>query len=707
LRYTSRIELSCNLTTLSKSSAHSGPAAQLLCAVCLGSVESTAGKVLLSGCKSFVCLKCADSYRAFCASDQKPERPQDTKVQAQTVTKQKQKPQRGPGSTQDKVASDAAHLTGVWLNSKSGSQAFSSIAVNANPPLSVSVQGCEGQNSIFVNGTYRFHIAWYGAEHLLLIYQGDSFGTILGCLVRNTRVSCSILAPAVKVLVQSKVQSGVQPFEFPDEWVSLQAPAPPNPVPRVEAAAPQGGGGFGGFGAPAPFGFGAPAPRAQPVAVGGFGAPAPFGFGAPAPRAEPLHVGGLFGAPVPRFGEGLGAPVAAGAETAAAPDPSASEKKLQDIDCSKMSIHAIESQISRHVVCAPMWPSLAVLAEVLKKTSAGNKKPLLSHLWRHLVLRCGSPAAALTDFDLIFHLSSQSPGDLKDVEDFSDYLSATLDTALADYIGFIRGLTADQDWNGIPLLIPSSVAAFLQTHNKSLLKLHLHKMYHAVLGVLSSRSSGISTCASSLAGQTSIELYIEASSVVGAPFGLDAEEVLLVVNPFDSALATMTTSSCVACQWDVAFCNGSNQDGWGQGGVFQFTGSNSVRFPSGPIHCPTAEKFGDGHTQKGYLSFDYLAGTNEAWSVGLVPVSSLRNSRYLWNGAASVIGYSLGGHGSTVRLFPQRLVPNDPLNVFVGVDAVAGTCSFYMNGRLLSTDTVPSIMFPCVIAICGHSGRYV
>ena len=748
MRYISRIELSGNLTTLTESSAHSGHAAQSLCAVCLGPAESTTEKVLLSGCKSSVCLRCADSFRAFCARERKPDVAEDSNAQRQTVAKQKQKPPRGSGSSQDKVAIDDA-LTGVWLNSKSGSRAFSSIAVNACPPGNVSVEGCEGQNAIFINGSYRFQSAWYGLGYLLLIYQGDSFGTILGCLVRNKRMLCSILAPAVQVLVQSKVQCGVQPFEFPREWVSVQTQAPAKPEPRAEAATPHGGGGFGGGGggavrfAPAApqgggmfgvpqggggfGGFGGAAVPPQgggrfgvgfgaPQGVGGFGGFGGGGVGfpvAPAPRALPLPGVGLFGAPIPRvqpfpaaqpFGEPVGVPDAAVTGTSAAPNPITSDNKVQDLDCSKMSIRAVESQISHRVMSSPVWPSFAVLADVLKKTSAVNKKPLLSHLWRHLVLRCGSPAAALTDFDLIFNLSSQSPGDLKDVEDFADYLSGSLNSALADYIGVIGGLAADDDWSGIPLVVPTSVAVFLQTHNKPLLKFHLHKMYHAVLGALSSRCSGNLARASSLAGHMSIELYIEASAVVGAPFGLDSEDVLLAVNPFDTASAEIT-SSAVACQWDVAFCNGNNQDGWGQGGMFQFTGSNGVRFPSGPIHCPTAERFGDGLTQKGYLSFDYHMNTNGAWSVGLVPVSSLRTSRYLWNGGLSAIGYTYNYQGATLRAFPQGLVPNAPVNVFVGVDAVAGTCSFYMNGSLLSTDTVPSSIFPCVIAICGHNGR--
>ena len=199
------------MATLTESSAHSSHAAQSLCAVCLGPAESTAEKVLLSGCKSSVCLRCADSFRAFCARERKPDGAEDSNAQRQTVAKQKQKPPRGSGSSQDKVAIDDA-LTGVWLNSKSGSRAFSSIAVNACPPGNVSVEGCEGQNAIFINGSYRFQSAWYGLGYLLLIYQGDSFGTILGCLVRNKRMLCSILAPAVQVLVQSKVQCGVQPF---------------------------------------------------------------------------------------------------------------------------------------------------------------------------------------------------------------------------------------------------------------------------------------------------------------------------------------------------------------------------------------------------------------------------------------------------------------------------------------------------------------
>jgi hypothetical protein len=92
----------------------------------------------------------------------------------------------GSRSSQDKVGiDDPQKLDGVWLNSKSGSRAFSSIVVNACPPISVFVEGCERQNAIFINGSYRVQSAWYGSGYLLLIYRGNSFSTILSCLVRK------------------------------------------------------------------------------------------------------------------------------------------------------------------------------------------------------------------------------------------------------------------------------------------------------------------------------------------------------------------------------------------------------------------------------------------------------------------------------------------------------------------------------------------
>ena len=105
------------------------------------------------------------------------------------------------------------------------------------------------------------------------------------------------------------------------------------------------------------------------------------------------------------------------------------------------------------------------------------------------------------------------------------------------------------------------------------------------------------------------------------------------------------------------------------------------------------------------FSFQRSRPSSCSRAYSFLSLSSLRTSRYLWNGGASAISYTYNYHGSTLRAFPQGLVPTAPVNVFVGVDAVAGTCSFYMNGSLLSTDTVPSSMFPCAIAICGHNGR--
>jgi hypothetical protein len=544
--------------------------------------------------------------------------------------------------------------------------------------LSVSVEGCEGKRAIFVNGIYKFQSAWTRDNHVLLIYQGELFGTILGCFVRNKRMSCSIFAPAVSVVVQSKVQCGMQPFMFPDEWISVNTEiVSQNPflaLQQAQAATPQGVGGAG-------------------VALGTDNPMAPFGM--------------AVGAPISLFGQSPSALPAANSQPSASPDLLALEKTHLDIGCSKMIIRALE-QASRPVTMAPVWPSLSALAEVLKLTSAANKDNLLSHIWQHLIMRCGSSASALTDLDSMLQLSSQTPGDFKITENISVYLSATLDSALSEYVGIVSRLPAEDDCSGVSLVIPSSVAKFLQAYSKPSFIFHLNRMYHTIFGALSSRSHCLLSGPSSSTNRTRFELLFQASSVVGEPFGLDAEEVLLAISPFGMTQAT--PSRVQACQWDTAFCSGNNQDGWGQGGTFQFTGSNVVRFPNGPIHCPTVEHFGDGLTQIGYLSFEYELSSNNAWSVGLVPVESLRDSRYLWNNSASVIGYCQEGYGASTTLRPFPQIESDVSgkdHVFVGVDAVAKTCSFYLNGRLLSTDPVPFCTFPCVIAICGHGGRCV
>lgn len=621
----------------------------------------------------------ADSYIAFCDREELRSCIQETKsthevaqLKTNAVTKKSNHPKT---KSHHHEAQDC-----VWLKSKTDAASMIfGIAINSCPPMSVCVESCKGKNAIFVNGGYRFQHALFGEEHILFIYQSILFGSILGCLVQKNRVSCAISASAFKIFLQSKDQSSLEPFAFPREWTYVPLKLPPKPVPRIEQPAPQGN----AFG----FGFG----QAQPHPA------APFG--AIAPQLAPRQFPG-FGGMVP---------AAAVASTAAVVEPnqSTSELEVHDGNCSEMSIRAVESFFSGREPAISVWPSLSVLAEVLNKSSVVNKKPLLSHIWRHLVQRCGSPAAALNDLDLVFQLSSESAVNLKDIEDFSDYLSTTLDESLSDYISAIRGISTPDDLGVVSLAVHPSVASFLLAHHRPLLKSHLKKMYHAILDVLSPHTCDREVDASCSAGHANFKLYHEGATVVGVPFGLSAAEVLLIVNPFELT-SDSVVPNLIACQWDDSFCNGANQSGW-RHEMFTFSRSITVRFPSGPIHCPTSEIFGFDHQRKGYLNFEYVLNTNSAWSVGLIPVALLRDSTYLWNSPSSgfgSIGYSYGGGGCRLRPFPQAVLSRSSMKIFVGVDADAGTCSFYSDGHLISTDTVPSSMFPCVIAICGHNGRY-
>lgn len=634
------------------------------------------------------------SYVSFCVAEEERNSLQYKNGPHQIASASASKSHRGGRKPKDIINQS---LTCVWLNSKTGHQSLSSIGVNVCPPMNVCVDSCKGQYAIFVNGNYSFQHALSFQGDLVLVYQNVSFGVILGCLVQNNHVSCAISASAIKFHLHSKDLSKLHPFTFPREWFSLQKKSSPRPVPGVETPrdeTPRAGFGFGGFGG----GGMILAPRQQQPLVGGGG----FAFGAPAqppPFGVPAVPGHIFGIP--------SAGAASASTTDIPPEISTSAQKEEDlIDCSEMIIRAVESHLQDRELSVHIWPSLSVLADVLKKSLSPNKKPILSHIWHHLLQRCGSTAAALSDFDIIFHLSSESASILADVDDFSMYLSSTLDASISDYLGVISGISSRDYSSSISLSIPISVATFLSTHYRSFLNKYLRKMYHAIIGVLASNSVDGLTRAST--DQMNTELCIEVASVIGAPFGLDAEQTLLTVNPFTMSSNT-EPSRFEACQFDSSFCNSTNQSGF-RHELFHFAGG-TVRFPSGPIHCPTSEKFGDGHTKKGYLNFNYTLHSNDAWSVGLIPVSSLRNSSYLWNThstLAPVIGYSYGGSGARTRPFPVSSLQNlGVMNVCVGVDADAGICSFYSNGRLISSETVPSTMFPCVIAICGHSGRFV
>jgi hypothetical protein len=651
-------------------------------------------RIELAGISSTLCnasARCCpdftDAYAAFRVSQNICNSVPDTSAQREIASKPKQKSSLRTSSralsnsgTTNTITKESC-ISCVWLDSKSGTETFSSIAVSISPPMSICVENCQGQNAIFVNGVYAFRNAYYSEQHLLLVYQSGSFGTILGCLVRNNRVSCAISSAAVKVFLQSKNQSSLQPFAFPRDWNLLQTVSPPAarvpPTPPSRAGLPVYAAGFG-FGGGDYVDDRPPSPPYRPLGWGQLGVPAlPF--------------------PAARVGD------AASSAAQDASSTAAMDQKELGINCSEMVIRAAESSPD-HNTPVHVWPSLLVVADVLKKCSFENKKNMLSHIWRHLVHRCGSDAAALPDLDLIVHLSSETSVALIQIQELSEYLSKTLDKALSDYVNAISDLA--DDWSSVPISIPASVASFLRTHNNHSMNSHLRKMYHSIFSVLSSRSADSLTSESSSRGRTSFELYMEVARVVGEPFGLCASDALLVVDPF--SISSSSIAQSVACKWDTSFCLGNHQDGWNSqnGSNFTFVGS-TVRFPSGgPIHCPTLEKFGDGLTEKGYLNFQY--DHTDAWSVGLVPVSSLRDSHYLWS-SASVIGYHFGESGTRLRRCPMNLRNHfGPKKVFVGVDSKNRTCSFYINGSLISIDSVPQNMFPCVIAISGtHYRRYV
>jgi hypothetical protein len=621
---------------------------------------------------------CTEAYVTFLSSQSSRDSIQDSKASCPDAARLKQKSYQGT-QTNAKVAAGELCTSCVWMDSKTGSAAspgaivtsgtstgprisgtLSSIAVNVSLPMNIIVEKCQGRNAIFINGVYTLRNAQYGKHHLLFLFQSESFGTMLGCLVQKNRVSCAISATAVKVYVQSKDQSCLLPFSFPCDWTLLETCSPTKPAARIAPGAP-----------------------AMQFNVG-------FNVG-----AHPQHAGA-----VPILPGGPHAPLTSDRSLGAVSSTTASVKNQPSIDCSGMTIHDAESSpVQTSIV--HVWPSLQGIADVLKNCAIVNKQPLLSHIWRHLVHRCGSSASALTDLDMIFHLSSESSVSLSGIQDISAFLSASVEDSLSDYVNAV-GDCALGDWRNIPIAIPASVASFLRTRYNSLMQPLLEKMYHSIFDLLSSRNIRGLISATSAANQTNVQLYVEVAKIVGAPFGLDAADTLLVVNPFASSSAFVES---VICTWDVTFCSHRHQDGQRQE-PFSFSGA-TVRFPSGPVHCPTLEQFGEGLKKKGSLNFQYFSNSNDAWSVGLVPVASLHNSSYLWNHSASVIGYSFGGHGSALRQFPLPFQSLPAVNVFVGLDTQSGICSFYVNGNLISSDSVPDSMFPCVIAVCGHSGRFV
>jgi hypothetical protein len=132
---------------------------------------------------------------------------------------------------------------------------------------------------------------------------------------------------------------------------------------------------------------------------------------------------------------------------------------------------------------------------------------------------------------------------------------------------------------------------------------------------------------------------------------------------------------------------------------FTFSNSNMVvSFPSGPVVC-----FSDVLCDPSIpFRFVYLCfkatGSNDSWSIGVVPESKVRDQEFLWERSEAVGCYNSGSNCSLQRV---RLPKNEP--IFMCIDTIDAVWFVYVGGREVCRQRIPQSQFPCRLGMSGHS----
>jgi hypothetical protein len=133
---------------------------------------------------------------------------------------------------------------------------------------------------------------------------------------------------------------------------------------------------------------------------------------------------------------------------------------------------------------------------------------------------------------------------------------------------------------------------------------------------------------------------------------------------------------------------------------FTFREDNTdVSFPCGPVICFSDLVCGPSNpSQIVYLSFK-CTGSNDAWSVGVVPEAKTDDKNYLWQRSEAVGRYN---SGSGCALTQLRMPSNEAITMCI--DATQHVWTLYFNGQEVCRQDIPLDQFPCRLALNGHSG---
>jgi hypothetical protein len=133
---------------------------------------------------------------------------------------------------------------------------------------------------------------------------------------------------------------------------------------------------------------------------------------------------------------------------------------------------------------------------------------------------------------------------------------------------------------------------------------------------------------------------------------------------------------------------------------FSFSENDSaVKFPNGPVICFSDIVCGPTCTSKFvYLCFKYT-GSNEAWSIGVVPESKVNDKNYLWKCPQAVGRYNAGS-GCVLQ---SLSIPTDA-TIIMCIDALEAVWILYVSGREVCRQDIPPDHFPCRFGINGHNG---
>lgn len=130
-------------------------------------------------------------------------------------------------------------------------------------------------------------------------------------------------------------------------------------------------------------------------------------------------------------------------------------------------------------------------------------------------------------------------------------------------------------------------------------------------------------------------------------------------------------------------------------GSFTFTADDTrVQFPNGAISV-----FSKSIVPSSACSSMYWALTmsgNSSWCIGVQPESDTAKD-YLFTRAS----VGLNNSGISGGVLTRASMHEKPLQIVV--DAVAANVSYYIDGRLHTTQPIPASMFPVRLAVCGFN----